>query len=195
MVLCIAILRSIITGFNGEIDNVRVTNNVVLASAYHGISWYGVNNSLIDHNTVINPTKNTHNLWIYIPKGKSGAPATGDTISNNVATGYVAGDPSVVKINDYIVTDPVATFQTFDPSSNSFNLQPKSGSIIDGKGAGASLSQPVAIGPDGHHYAMDLPRASDSQTQLAAVGSAPHHWFDAIIEFFRSFFSFFTHLL
>jgi parallel beta-helix repeat protein len=119
-----------ISSFDGEIDNVRVTNNVVLASAYHGISWYGVNNSLIDHNTVINPTKNTHNLWIYIPKGKSGAPATGDTISNNVATGYVAGDPSVVKINDYIVTDPVATFQTFDPSSNSFNLQPKSGSII-----------------------------------------------------------------
>jgi hypothetical protein len=162
-----------ISSFDGVIRNVQVTNNVVLASAYHGISWYGVKDSLIDHNTVINPNPSPgdHLLWIYVPDGKGGNPPSNVTISNNIAMSF----PGVVVAgstyqNNFTVKDPTVQFQTFNPNSNSYNLSPKPGSSIDGKGAGSSVTNPVALGPSTHHYAL-APIQNDSEQQLAAVAA------------------------
>ncbi|HYF29074.1 MAG TPA: right-handed parallel beta-helix repeat-containing protein, partial [Candidatus Paceibacterota bacterium] len=81
--------------FDGKVTNMRVTGNVVLGSAYHGIALYGAQNSLVDHNTVQNPTTNGHAYWISVPKAKAafGAfPPTGTKVSNNIAHAYIIAE-------------------------------------------------------------------------------------------------------
>lgn len=139
-----------INSFDGVIRNVQVTNNVVLASAYHGISWGNVENSLIDHNTVFNPTTNGFTLWIYAPGAKN------TVISNNVAnlvTWMNQNVAGVILINNYETAD-ASVFKSANLATNSFDLAPRAGGPLDGKNIGATLttSSNVLVAMAGHAY-------------------------------------------
>ena len=124
-----------ISNFDGIYTNVKITNNVVLVSAYHGISMYGARTTLIDHNTVANPTTNGHKTWIYIPNSKGGIAPRDTVVSNNVAV-LIHGQPGATYTNNIAVTDPVAAYTTFDITHALFDLHPKSGGPLAGRGAG-----------------------------------------------------------
>lgn len=128
-----------ITSFDGVMKNIRVTNNVILGSAYHGLTWNSPINGVIDHNTVFNPTNNGNQYWIYAPGG------TSTTISNNVAnliTWMNQNVPGVTMTNNYETSDS-SIFRTFSPSTNTFDLRPRTGGPIDGKNIGATFTQPT----------------------------------------------------
>lgn len=128
-----------IDDFDGVNTNVKVTNNVVIASAYHGISLYGAQDSLIDHNTVANPTSNGFKTWIMVNDTKGNAPSKNVTVTNNAATQFTLASTTVnlVSTNDVVVANPASVYTTFDTAKMLFDLTPKQGSVLDGTGAGA----------------------------------------------------------
>ncbi len=117
-----------------------MTNNVVLVSAYHGIALYGSEDSLIDHNTVANPSTNGFQTWITVADTKGAMPSKNVTVSNNAAKSFPLSSKTVnlVATNNIVVPDPVAAYTTFDIATMTFDLTPKSGSVLDGKSAGAA---------------------------------------------------------
>jgi hypothetical protein len=123
-----------ITHFDdGPVYNMRVTNNVVLTSGYHGISIYSGNNSIIDHNTVANIVPGIYDPWIY-----AAAPAANVTVSNNTDDSIWGATSGVTFTNNVTYTTPSTVFTTFDIVGNHYNLTPKAGSILAGTGAGVS---------------------------------------------------------
>ena len=138
-----------ISQFDGISTNVVIRDNVVLAGAYHGIALYGCQDSTIDHNTVGNPGSNTNQLWVGVFDLKDGTPSKGLTVTDNAATTFNFSPLTTVFVNtnNIDVLDPVATYTTFDKASMVFNLAPKVGSVLAGKGAGSSLKEPPASLP------------------------------------------------
>lgn len=128
-----------ITDFDGVNTHVQVTNNVVLVSAYHGISLYGAQDSLIDHNTVANPTANGHKTWIMVNDTKDGAPSVNLTVTHNAATQFNLAETTthLTATDNVLVPEPVATYTAFDTATMTFDLEPKAGSVLGGVDAGA----------------------------------------------------------
>jgi hypothetical protein len=76
--------------FDGFFDSWIVENNVVITDHYHGISFYGMRNSMIVNNTVIDqiPGNNTC-PWILINPHKDGRESENCTIANNIVSSSV----------------------------------------------------------------------------------------------------------
>lgn len=137
--------------FNGAWDNLTVTNNVVTAGAYHGMSFYGIRDSVIANNTVIGKGP-TYTSWLGIFKSK--LIPTNVIVRNNIAERFsllktgVAFDHNLTFVRsgpvwqrDAIpVIDPVATFVTYQPSLGIFDFRLKAGSPAIG--AGSALDAP-----------------------------------------------------
>jgi len=71
--------------FDGFFDNWVVENNLVIVDHYHGISFYGMSNSIIAHNTVIDQIEgNKTSPWILITKHKDGRPSVNCRAVNNL---------------------------------------------------------------------------------------------------------------
>ena len=138
-----------IDDFDGVNTHVVITNNVVLASAYHGIALYGSHDSTIDHNTVANPTTNGHELWVGVFDEKDTTPSMNLTVTDNLATSFSFSKATTgfVNTNNLVVADPTVAYVTFDRTAMLFDLTPKPGSTIAGKGAGSSLVKPPASLP------------------------------------------------
>jgi parallel beta-helix repeat protein len=138
-----------ISQFDGVSTNVVITDNVVLAGAYHGISLYGCQDSTIAHNTVANPGGNGHKLWVGVFDRKDGTPSKNLTVTDNAATTFTLATTTIgfVNTNNVAVPDPSATYTTFDTAGMVFDLTPKVGSVLAGKGAGSSLTKPPAALP------------------------------------------------
>lgn len=135
-----------IDDFDGVNTHVVITNNVVLASAYHGIALYGSQDSSIDHNTVANPTANGHKLWVGVFDTKGSMPSKNITATDNAAVSFSfsMATTGFVNTNNIVVSDPTAAYTTFDTAKMLFDFTPKAGSVLAGKGAGASLVKPPA---------------------------------------------------
>ena len=135
-----------IDDFDGVNTHVQITNNVVLVSAYHGIALYGSQDSTIAHNTVANPTANGFHTWIMVNDTKGGAPSQNVTVTDDAATelDLAATTTNLVSSNDVVVASPAAVYTTFDTTKMLFDLTPKSGSVLDGTGAGAPAVTPPA---------------------------------------------------
>lgn len=135
-----------ISQFDGVSTNVVITDNVVLAGAYHGISLYGCQDGTISHNTVANPGANGHKLWVGVFDLKDGTPSKGLTVTDNAATtfSFSAKTTGFVNTNNVAVADPRATYTSF---AAPFDLTPKPGSVLAGKAAGSSLTRPPASLP------------------------------------------------
>ncbi|MFZ5710274.1 MAG: choice-of-anchor Q domain-containing protein [Pseudomonadota bacterium] len=82
-----------ISMFDGMYDNFRIENNVVVVSAYHGLTVAGALNSVIRQNTVVNPSgQPARNPWIRIAYHKNGTPPRNTEVVNNLASYIVVPD-------------------------------------------------------------------------------------------------------
>jgi hypothetical protein len=91
--------------FDGFVDGWIVENNVVVVDRWHGISFYGMRNSSILNNTVIDQDyDNDPNPWIMITAHKDGTPSENCIIANNIAYNAVrATGTNVSGEHNYIV--------------------------------------------------------------------------------------------
>ena len=111
--------------FDGMYDGVRVTNNLVSSTQYHGIAIAGALNTLINNNTVTAPLTVKQNYpWIKISYHKNGTPSRNVRVSNNTSNGM--GVPAstvnnVVTSNNVLVTAPSSEFVS--PVGQNFALQ------------------------------------------------------------------------
>lgn len=93
--------------FDGVWNRVRILNNVVVTNAYHGITFYGVNDIWVVNNTVI--ASGGPNTWININPSKSGAASQKASIRNNLATFFaINATPAFVDHNMLVTTNPNA---------------------------------------------------------------------------------------
>ena len=91
--------------FDGLFDGWVVENNLVVSNTYHGISFYGMLNSTIANNTVIdlNPEDNV-SPWIMITSHKNGTLSENCLIANNIASASVSVEgTNVEEANNYVI--------------------------------------------------------------------------------------------
>ena len=134
--------------FDGVWDHLTVTNNVVTAAAYHGMSFYCPNDSVIANNIVIGKSS-TYTSWLGIFKSKTGINPTNVIVRNNIAEKFslletgVAFDHNLTFVRsgpvwqrDAIpVINPLETFVTYQPSLALFDFRLKLGSPAIGTGS------------------------------------------------------------
>jgi hypothetical protein len=132
--------------FDGVWNNVWVTNNVIAASSYHGLSFYGGNNMVIANNTLIQ--QGPHVTWLGIFNSKFQVPPTNVTVRNNIANQFVITDGVVCDHNisltpkagwdgtngNTVIADPKTLFVSYATQSAPFNLALKTGSPAIGAG-------------------------------------------------------------
>lgn len=117
--------------FDGFFDGWVVENNVVIVDHYHGISFYGMRNSRILNNTVIDQNHdNGISPWIMITDHKNGTPSENCTIANNIAYRSIgASGTDVAEHHNYVVGQDNASllFDLFaDPDDFNFHLRDNS---------------------------------------------------------------------
>jgi hypothetical protein len=132
-----------ITIFNGNWDGVQIFNNVVIASAYHGITVYGARNVSIVNNTVI-PTDPKRRTWITTSGGREIPPEAPNSV---IVRNNIAPDASISK-NDLAKGIPppdhnlrvrnfddfADIFVKFDLKNFVFDLHPSKRSDARGEG-------------------------------------------------------------
>ena len=124
-----------ITNFDGLINHLRITNNMVLVGAYHGITVNGAPGAVVSGNTVAHDTTDTVATdWIQNIAVSGNIPYN-SIIQNNVAP-YFKIDPVDIASNNITITDPILYFKTFDVVNAIFDMHPKTGGPLDGTGAG-----------------------------------------------------------
>lgn len=76
--------------FDGFYEDVTIRNNIVLVSAYHGISVYGGRGVRILNNTVlhVDGKAGLRHPWIMVNDKKNGDPARRVLVENNIATDF-----------------------------------------------------------------------------------------------------------
>ncbi len=114
--------------FDGMFKNWIVENNVVAVDHYHGISFYGMVNSKILNNTVVDQDyTNSTSPWIQINPHKNGTPSEDCIVANNIVFRNISvTGENVVKHHNYIIgndhTDRMTQlFQ--DPEGFDFHLR------------------------------------------------------------------------
>lgn len=140
-----------ITIFNGDWDGVQITNNVIVATAWHGITIFRARNVSIINNTVA-PGDPKRNTWITYSPPKDLPPGTSNhsILRNNVAReiGIYKHEPVGKEIEvDHNLAIKSAegfsdVFVKFDLVNSRFDLHPSRGS--DAKGGGSSEGMPTA---------------------------------------------------
>jgi hypothetical protein len=157
---------------SGTWTNMLVTNNVVLITAYHGITLVGTSNSAIVNNTVgelnvnVLPAGYTNNsvyAWIDVAPGtlsNTGAtvPSTNVVVRNNVSPAYILNNANTSVTADHNITtladtptDPSKCFVNFNPippnpPSFPFDLRPARGSPLIGAGSTTLAPQNDIVG-------------------------------------------------
>lgn len=120
--------------FDGLYKNVVVRRNIVLTGAYHGISMYGLDNVLIENNTVA--TTSGKSLWIGIFNSKTGVVPVNNIVRNNLARQFT-GMNLAVNTNNIAIANPSASYVSFDLVNGVFDLHLKSSDPAYGLGTGA----------------------------------------------------------
>lgn len=113
--------------FDGFFDNWIVENNVIITDHYHGISFYGMRNSKIVNNTVIDQIPdNDTSPWIMITDHKNGTPSNNCVVANNIVSSSVStSGNNVTEISNYIFgkENYEDVYQFFvDPDANDMHL-------------------------------------------------------------------------
>ncbi|MEK7511296.1 MAG: peptidoglycan-binding protein [Patescibacteria group bacterium] len=139
-----------ISNFDGLLRNITVRNNVVLITVYHGMNFVA-DGGVVENNTIVNIGDSTRNTWISLDDvGKKGEIGKNVILRNNIARVFIYpasdGSRTVVRYpnsdtarnNLTIMGNEADVFTTFNPANGQFDLRPKSGGLLEGKGAGAS---------------------------------------------------------
>lgn len=75
--------------FDGMFEGLSITNNLVMVSAYHGISVYGGRNSVIANNSLLHRTgAGQDRPWIGVFNHGDGRPSRRMVVANNIAPKY-----------------------------------------------------------------------------------------------------------
>jgi hypothetical protein len=98
--------------FDGMFDGWVVENNVVITDHWHGISFYGMTNSRIVNNTVIDlDAAEPGPPWIMVTAHKDGTPSDNVLVRNNLATDYDLSGTAIT--DDHNTTLTGATLAQF----------------------------------------------------------------------------------
>jgi hypothetical protein len=125
--------------FDGPYDNLTIANNLVSATAIHGISVYGARGAKIVNNTVVNVRGLVGKYpYIAVYPRKDDTPPSDVLLANNIAMsiqGVASATNKVVFLNNSIIGLPLQVFE----NSPAFDYRPRalSGFIDTGDAAAA----------------------------------------------------------
>ncbi|HEX7770714.1 MAG TPA: right-handed parallel beta-helix repeat-containing protein, partial [Dokdonella sp.] len=107
-------LRSSMQGigcFDGFFDDWTIENNVVVTDHWHGISFYGMRDSRIVNNTVIDLAGGQPGPpWIMVHDHKDGRPSERVRVRNNLATDYALDGIDIVADHNLEFADAAGLF-------------------------------------------------------------------------------------
>lgn len=131
-----------ITIFDGKWDGVKITNNLVIVNAWHGITLNRVNNGAIINNTVAPVNTGNMKPWIMSNRGRDDPTFGNVIIRNNIWWGKSGPPPATPTpgiIGDHNVTLPGASFTEafvkFDLDRFDFDMRPSRRSPLIGAGS------------------------------------------------------------
>ncbi len=137
--------------FDGDWDGVRITNNVVIVTAWHGITLFGGRHALIANNTVLGTTPGRR-AWIMVGRKKPmwGSDLPSDVaVRDNLAEDYKLTDLGRGKANaetrNHNADWPSRMFVTFDTRLRRYDLHPRHKSKDTAGAPDAVLDQAAAI--------------------------------------------------
>lgn len=122
--------------FDGTYAGWVIENNLVHASAWHGITMMGARDSVIRNNTVMGVDNDKFGPpWISVTRHKDGTPSSNIRIVNNLmpdraappSRPFGADQPGVTWINNFHVAEPEFVFA--DPANLDFSLMEGSPAI------------------------------------------------------------------
>jgi hypothetical protein len=148
-----------ITVFDGSWKNVRVTNNIVIANVWQGISLGGVDGLLIANNDVLSTTSRT--TWILVGSGThEGGVSDHQIVRNNIATVIKMAKtqtpvPHVTIDHNIQTADPKSLFVAYDVKSLRYDLHLKPHSPAVGKG-NSDQAPPLDIDGQPRHPPINL---------------------------------------
>jgi len=97
--------------FDGLFVNWVVENNVVITDHWHGISFYGMRDSRIVNNTVIDLADGQPGPpWIGVFAHKDGRPSQRVVVRNNLATDYTLAGEQITDDHNLVIADAAALF-------------------------------------------------------------------------------------
>lgn len=97
--------------FDGFFVNWVVENNVVITDHWHGISFYGMRDSRIFNNTVIDLAAGQPGPpWIMVHAHKDGRPSTNVIVRNNLSTDYSVEGTSITNDHNVVIGNAAALF-------------------------------------------------------------------------------------
>jgi parallel beta-helix repeat protein len=100
-----------------------VENNVVITNHWHGISLYGVRDSRIVNNTVIDvDSERPGPPWIMVNDHKDGTPSENVVVRNNLATSFDLEGTSITSDHNVTLTGDLAAYFV-DPTPPAWNLR------------------------------------------------------------------------
>ncbi len=107
-------LRSSMQGigcFDGFFVDWTVENNVVITDHWHGISFYGMRDSRIVNNSVIDLAEGQPGPpWIMVTDHKDGTPSSNVIVRNNLATDYQLSGNNITDDHNLLIEDAAALF-------------------------------------------------------------------------------------
>jgi hypothetical protein len=97
--------------FDGLFVNWVVENNVVITDHWHGISFYGMRDSRIVNNTVIDINNVSPGPpWIGVFAHKDGRPSQNVVVRNNLATDYTLTGDNITDDHNLVIGNAAALF-------------------------------------------------------------------------------------
>ena len=166
--------------FDGFYDDLVITNNLISATAYHGIAVYGGRRVKIVNNTVVNGRGEISKYpWIGLFDHKNGTPSSDALVANNLGMTFLGASSTTLKVtlkNNSVIGTPGAVFE----GPLAFDYRPKSTSgYIDTADAAAApprdlLNQrrPGGVKPDRGAYETQVGAASASMQTLLTDGGS-----------------------
>ncbi len=152
--------------FDGTFDGWVVENNVVVTDHWHGISFYGMRNSRIVNNTVIDVNDVTPGPpWIMVTAHKDGTPSENVIVRNNLATDYDVSGNNVTSDHDTTLATSDLAAYFVNPAAFDLRLLPGAPAIDTG-----SADQAPALDAD------RVPRPQGSGVDLGA-----YEWHDSTV--------------
>ena len=159
--------------FDGNWKNVSVTNNVAAAAHWHGMTFYGLTDSVVENNTVVQQVAPSSGMttWLCIHAAKNGTPPSNVIVRNNIANSYNLPNAGVIddhnlSLNSYngwtgnstewVVTDPTLVFVKYSPATASFDLNLRNNSPAIGKGGAPLVSLRDILGRTRNLTSIDL---------------------------------------
>lgn len=119
--------------FDGTYTGLEITNNLVMVSAYHGISVYGGIDSVIANNTVLHRTRaGADRPWIGVFTHKDGRPSRRMVVANNLAPKFAIARESGALTTRQNMTERYPARQMVAPYEGDFTPRADSGMMDTG---------------------------------------------------------------